>query len=160
MPGNALRRALEPAIRRIMHLYWRISRPMTLGARAAVFDPQGRVFLIRHSYVDGWHFPGGGVEAGETTVTALTRELMEEGNIALTAAPQLHGIFFNGHVSRRDHVALYVVHDFQQVSPPVPNREIVAHGFFPPDALPPGATRATRARLQEILSGTSPAERW
>jgi 8-oxo-dGTP pyrophosphatase MutT (NUDIX family) len=133
---------------------------MTLGARAAVFDPQGRVFLIRHSYVDGWHFPGGGVEAGETTVTALTRELMEEGNIALTAAPQLHGIFFNGHVSRRDHVALYVVHDFQQVSPPVPNREIVAHGFFPPDALPPGATRATRARLQEILSGTSPAERW
>jgi len=160
MSLNALRRALEPAIRRVMHLYWRLSRPMTLGARAAVFDAQGRVFLIRHSYVDGWHLPGGGVEAGESMVGALARELMEEGHIALTAPPALHGIFFNGHVSRRDHVALYVVRDFEQVSPPVPNREIVAHGFFALDALPPDTTRATRARLAEILSGAPAAERW
>ncbi|HWM83649.1 MAG TPA: NUDIX domain-containing protein [Pseudolabrys sp.] len=160
MSLNALRRALEPAIRRVMHLYWRLSRPMTLGARAAVFDAQGRVFLIRHSYVDGWHLPGGGVEAGESMVGALARELMEEGHIALTAPPALHGIFFNGHVSRRDHVALYVVRDFEQVSPPVPNREIVAHGFFALDTLPPDTTRATRARLAEILSGAPAAERW
>ncbi|HWV55362.1 NUDIX domain-containing protein [Pseudorhodoplanes sp.] len=160
MSLNALRRALEPAIRRVMHLYWRLSRPMTLGARAAVFDAQGHVFLIRHSYVDGWHLPGGGVEAGESMVGALARELMEEGHIALTAPPALHGIFFNGHVSRRDHVALYVVRDFEQVSPPVPNREIVAHGFFALDALPPDTTRATRARLAEILSGAPAAERW
>jgi len=155
-----LRRSLSPAVRRLLHLYWRFSRPMTLGARAAVFDAQGRVFLIQHSYVAGWHLPGGGVEAGESIATALSRELMEEGRIALTAPPRLHGVFFNGQVSRRDHVALYVVRDFRQVSEPLPDREIIAHGFFAPDALPPETTRATRARIAEILSGTPPAERW
>ena len=62
----------------------------------------------------GWHLPGGGVETGETLLTALARELMEEGNIRLTAEPKLHGVFFNARVSRRDHVALYVVRDFVQ----------------------------------------------
>ena len=79
-----------------------------------VIDGEGRVFLVKHSYVAGWHLPGGGVETGETFLKALTRELAEEGNIVLTAPPVLHGIFFNGRASRRDHVALYVVREFRQ----------------------------------------------
>ena len=99
-----------------------------------VIDGQGRVFLVKHSYVDGWHLPGGGVETGETLRQALARELAEEGNIQLTAAPRLHGVFFNKRVSRRDHVALFIVRDFVQDGQPQPNREIIAHGFFAPDA--------------------------
>ena len=36
---------------------WRacISRPMLLGVRAIVVDRSERVFLVRHSYVYGWH---------------------------------------------------------------------------------------------------------
>lgn len=132
---------------------------MTLGVRAAVFDGEGRVFLIRHSYVDGWHFPGGGVESGETMLGSLARELSEEGNIEMRGRPVLHGIFFNGHVSRRDHVALYVVREFSQ-QPPVITREITGHGFFAPDALPEGTTRATRRRLDEILRGTEISDNW
>ena len=64
MPLQRLRRALEPLIRRLMHFYWRFARAATLGARAMVIDGAGRVFLIKHSYVDGWHLPGGGVETG------------------------------------------------------------------------------------------------
>jgi len=46
-------------------------RGMTLGIRVAVLDGADKVFLIRHSYVPGWHFPGGGVEPGETIRQAL-----------------------------------------------------------------------------------------
>src|SRR6186713_3479795 len=100
---HRLRRALEPVISRVMHFSWRFSRAATLGSRAMVIDGAGRIFLVKHTYVDGWHLPGGGVETGETLLEALTRELAEEGNIHLTGAPSLHGVFFNRHASKRDH---------------------------------------------------------
>ena len=69
-----LRRAFEPAIRRVLHFYWRFARGLTLGVRGMVIDGAGRVFLVKHSYVAGWHLPGGGVEVGETLTAALTRD--------------------------------------------------------------------------------------
>ena len=56
-PAYGLRDRL---IRRTMHLWWRLSRPMTLGVRAAILR-DGEVFLVRHGYIAGWHLPGGGV---------------------------------------------------------------------------------------------------
>src|SRR5438067_13880107 len=103
MAFEAFRRPLEPAIRRVFHTYWRFARGMTLGVRAIVIDPRGRVFLIKHSYVSGWHLPGGGVEPGETIQDALARELLEEGGLSPLEPPALHGSFFNGRVSRPDH---------------------------------------------------------
>jgi ADP-ribose pyrophosphatase YjhB (NUDIX family) len=100
------------------------------------------------------------VETGETLLTALTRELQEEGNIELTGAPELFGVYFNRRWSRRDHVALYVVRTFRQSAPPQPNHEIVAHGFFALDELPEATTAATRARLAEVLGGRPAAELW
>ena len=157
---SATRRALEPALRRGLHAYWRFARAMTLGVRALVIDEEGRIFLVKHSYVSGWHLPGGGVEAGETLAEALARELREEGNIEITAPPRLHGLFFNNRASRRDHVALFVVRAFRQSAVPVPDREIVAHGFFAADALPNDTTAATRARIIEVLGGAPVSERW
>ena len=160
MRFDAARRACEPLLRRIMHSYWRFSRAMTLGVRAVVIDEKGRVLLVKHSYVRGWQLPGGGVEAGETVREALARELREEANLELTAAAQLHGIFFNQRVSRRDHVAVFVIRAFRQLGDPVPDYEIVAHGFFAPDALPDDTTAATRARIIEVLGAAPVSERW
>jgi 8-oxo-dGTP pyrophosphatase MutT (NUDIX family) len=160
MTLERLRRILEPATRRALHLYWRHARGLTLGVRGLVLDGDGRVLLVRHSYVAGWHLPGGGVEPGETLHEALARELREEANVELTATPALHGIFFNAHVSRRDHVAVYVVRAFRQSAAPVPDREIVAHGFFPVTDLPADTTAGTRARLAEVIGGKPANELW
>src|SRR5205085_10782164 len=157
---HALRRTPEPALRRVFHLYWRFARGMTLGVRGLVLDGDSRVFLVRHSYVSGWHLPGGGVEVGETFRDALQRELMEEGQIELSGEPVLHGLFFNSHVSRRDHVAVYVIRQFRQDRPPEPNREIVACGFFSPDALPADTTEGTRLRIAAVLENRARVATW
>jgi ADP-ribose pyrophosphatase YjhB (NUDIX family) len=160
MSGQRLRRRFEPALRQAFHLYWRFARGMTLGVRAVVLDRDDRVFLVKHSYVSGWHLPGGGVEVGETFHDALRRELVEEGRIELLGEPELLGIFFNRHVSRRDHVAVYLVRNFRQDRPPEPNHEIIACGFFAASALPPETTRGTRLRIAEVLEGRAPITTW
>jgi ADP-ribose pyrophosphatase YjhB (NUDIX family) len=160
MHFESLRRPFEPAIRRVLHVYWRFARGLTLGVRGLVVDGAGRVFLVKHSYVAGWHLPGGGVEAGETLAKALARELREEGNIELGDAPLFFAIYFNRRASRRDHVAVYVVRSFHQIAPPQPNSEIVAHGFFSPDSLPADTTPATRERIAEVLNGRSVSDFW
>jgi 8-oxo-dGTP pyrophosphatase MutT (NUDIX family) len=157
---QSLRRRVEPGLRRAFHLYWRFARGMTLGVRCVVLDGDNRVFLVKHSYVAGWHLPGGGVEVGETFRDALRRELMEEGQIELSGEAALHGLFFNSHVSRRDHVAVYIVRNYRQDRLPEANREIVACGFFEAGALPAETTEGTRLRISEVLEGRVPIATW
>ena len=146
---------------RLFHIYFRLTRPMTLGVRALVLDESGgNVFLIRHTYVPGWQLPGGGVETGETLREALDKELMEEGNIRLTASPHLFHIYFNRRTSRRDHVALFVCKSYAQDGHKLPDHEIAESGFFPLDALPETTTRATRARLAEVLDRSPVSDDW
>ena len=66
------------------------------SARAIILDADDRVLLCRfvfpHPAVPSgapavWAAPGGGVEPGEDTVTALRRELREETGLVLTADP-------------------------------------------------------------------------
>lgn len=134
---------------------------MTLGVRAIVYDEQvGTVFLIRHTYVQGWQLPGGGVETGETLREALAKELNEEGNIQLTGDATLFGVYFNRPMSKRDHVALFICPQYRQVSPKMPDHEIADSGFFALNALPQGTTRATRARLAEVFEQVAPSQDW
>jgi 8-oxo-dGTP pyrophosphatase MutT (NUDIX family) len=157
---QTVRRRFEPALRRVFHLYWRFARGMTLGVRGVVLDGDNRVFLVKHSYVSGWHLPGGGVEVGESFRAALARELMEEGRIEMLGEPKLHGVFFNSHVSRRDHVAIYVIRHYRQDRLPEPNREIVGCGFFAADALPADTTAGTRLRIAEVLENSEQITTW
>ena len=145
---------------RVLHSYFRFARGMTLGVRTAVLNEAGEVFLIRHTYTPGWQLPGGGVETGETVGEALAKELREEGCIRLTGPAQLFGIYFNRKISRRDHVALYIVRDFVVDAVKKADMEIAEARFFPLDALPQGLTPATRRRLAEIAEGVMPGTDW
>ena len=53
----------------------------TLRVTAAVIVEHGQVFAVQRGYgeyKDGWEFPGGKIEAGETPQEALHREILEE----------------------------------------------------------------------------------
>jgi 8-oxo-dGTP pyrophosphatase MutT (NUDIX family) len=146
---------------RIFHKYFLLRRAMTLGARAMVLDRSaGTIFLIRHTYVPGWQLPGGGVELGQTMEEAVARECAEEGNIVFTQPPALRSIHLNIAVTRRDHVAFYLVEHFRQTAPKQPDREIAEAGFFPIDRLPEGVTAATRRRIDEVIGGATPDPYW
>lgn len=146
---------------RLYLFYARYRRGLTLGVRAVVLDDRNQVLLIKHTYVGGWHFPGGGVEPCETAAEALARELEEESGIALTGAPQLFGLYLNRLLSQRDHVAAFVCREWRQARvPKVPNIEIAACRFFPLDALPGDTTAATRRRVAEILEGVPVSADW
>lgn len=158
----AFRQTGWPGFRaRLFHLYFVLRRPMTLGVRGLIHDrTSNSVFLIHHTYVPGWQLPGGGVEVGETLVEALTRELAEEGNIALTAPPLLKSMHFNRRSSNRDHVGFYLIENFTQTAPKLPDHEIAEAGFFPLDRLPQDTTPATLRRIAEIFESQPVSAYW
>lgn len=150
----------EKSVRRLMHVWFRLARPMTLGVRGIVLDGGGRVLLVRQTYTAGWLLPGGGVEAGETMVEALRREVLEEGNVEISGEPELHGVYFNRRASRRDHVALFVARTVRVLGPRPPDREIAAADFFHLHELPQDTSAATRARLTEVFEGAPRDAYW
>lgn len=140
--GRALR-ALLPLVKLRTQL-----RGISLGVRACVRNERGQILLIRHSYLPGWHFPGGGVEFGETAAEAVQRELAEEGGVSVIAPPRLIGLFRNPEWTAGDHVAYFEIEHWA----PCPTRwgvEIDAAAYFAEHSLPGDAHPSVRRRLAE-----------
>lgn len=132
---------------------------MTLGVRVLAADAGGRILLVRHTYVEGWHLPGGGVDVGESAIEAAHRELREEANVEVAGELTLAGIFFNPRVGGRDHVVLFRAAQLVEGARPQRSLEIVAADFFAVDALPPDTTPATLRRIAE-WQGAPAVDRW
>jgi ADP-ribose pyrophosphatase YjhB (NUDIX family) len=151
---------LGTLIKRILFPYWRLRRGMTLGAQGIVIRDGRDVLLIRHGYRPGWHFPGGGVEWNETLLTALAREVREETGVIVRGEPRLHGIFANFHTAPCDHVAVYLVEDWEQPSVPSPSMEIREQAFFPLSDLPIDIVGGAQRRIAELFQGHPIAPHW
>lgn len=152
-------RRLHPLITPVVRLVWRFKRGMTLGVRGLVTDPEGRVLLIQHTYVHGWHMPGGGVERGETIEHALIRELQEEAGVKVIGRPRLVTIHANHRVFRGDHVVLYRVEQWETCAASQQG-EIRQIGWFAPGALPDDISPGTRRRIIEALGGAEGSLHW
>ncbi len=136
---------------RAFHIFFLLTRPMTLGARVMLFNENGEICLIKHSYIDGWQLPGGGVDTGETIGNAAARELAEEAGFQPVEPMSLFAAYKNENVSRRDHVLLYVCRHAEPIAGfKIDGLEIVDCQFFAPDKLPEDTTMSTKRRIAEI----------
>jgi ADP-ribose pyrophosphatase YjhB (NUDIX family) len=146
---------------KLAKLYWRTTRPRTLGVRAIVLDSTDRIALVRHTYMEHWYIPGGGVKKKESFSTGLARELREEVSITEFAIERVLGIYHSRNEAKDDHVVVYVV----RVSDPLAMAkadpmEIEAAEWFPLDALPEGVSPATARRIAEYRAGTIGTGTW
>lgn len=145
-------------LRPVQRLWWRVRRPTVMGACGLVVNAAGEWLLVRHTYMDGWHFPGGGVKTRESVLAAVRRELSEEVGVVATASPELVGVYTNPADPRSSHVALYRIEAFT-MNPQI-NLEIAEWRFFAPEALPKDAGRGPRNRAAELRGERAPDGIW
>lgn len=132
--------------------------PCVFGATAIAEDGQGRVLLVRHSYIAGWQLPGGGVDAGESPERAVTRELEEEVGLIESTPPEFIGLYSRRILWVANVIALYRLRNVRiQFKPSIEVREAA---FFEPHALPDSASEATRRRLAELYDKAPRSEHW
>ncbi len=141
------------------HVVRRILRGHTIGVRGVVVDDD-KLLLVRHSYLPGWFFPGGGVEPGETALEGLNRELDEETGIQAEGVPILAGIFLNRKLAARDHVLLFRVPRYRRLREFRPNLEIREAKFFALDSLPDDLSKGTSRRVDELFRGAAASADW
>ncbi len=143
------------------HGLWRRFRAgITLGVRV-VLEKDGGVVLVRHTYLPGWHFPGGGVDGGETAGEAARREVREETGIEVFEMPTLFGFYRNPHPGSRDHVAFFRSGEFDLPQTwPKRSLEIAECRLFGLDDLPDDLSDASRRRLRELYEGEPPDSHW
>lgn len=148
-------------LRSAVHLYWvGVRRRMVIGARLMLIQ-NGKVLLVKHGYQPGWHFPGGGVEPGETARDSAIREGEEETGYRVRGDVRLLGFYFKQNAATdRDHVAVYVATAADLVRSFQPNAEIAAIGWFAPEHLPSEIEDGTARRIREQFEGLEPSDRW
>jgi ADP-ribose pyrophosphatase YjhB (NUDIX family) len=139
-------------LRNILHKYFLLSRALTMGVRCAVFNEKEEVLLVKHTYIGGWHLPGGGIDIGESAEEAVHREIREETSIDLMEKPKLLGIFYSKKLNKRDHVVLFSSDKFSIDESVTGSFEISSSKFFPVNDLPDELDASSRYWLIEAFS--------
>lgn len=139
-------------------VYWFIFRPITLGIRCIIIN-DGKVLLIKHSYISEWYFPGGHVEKRENYYEAALREVKEELSIDLKSKPYLLGLYASFREYKNCHTVVLVFHE-ENVHLKVDGYEVENAKWYGLDNLPEDISPATKRRLEEYINKTPVSLSW
>jgi 8-oxo-dGTP diphosphatase len=125
---------------------------VAVGAACAVFDGEGRVLLVHHTYGRyNWEIPGGLVEAGESPNDGALRELVEETGL-VGSLVRLTGVYLEpAHdLGPMLHFVFRCVAE-PAIQPRPSSPEISEVGFWPLDGLPKPISDFTERRIRDAL---------
>ena len=125
--------------------------PIGVGARLMLVKDNS-VLLVHHSYLPGWHFPGGGMKRGETLLETARREAYEEAGAVVTGDLHLLGFCTGSSYGHDDHTAVFVCEEFA-LQPPTDRWEIIGRAFFSLDNLPATTQRGYRQVVAQYRQG-------
>jgi 8-oxo-dGTP pyrophosphatase MutT (NUDIX family) len=74
---------------KLLRVYWRVRRPETHGALAAIWCG-GKILVIQTTYRDAISLPGGYVKRDETPEAAVVREIREEIGVSVDPSRVVH----------------------------------------------------------------------
>jgi 8-oxo-dGTP pyrophosphatase MutT (NUDIX family) len=133
----------------VYKLPWVVTRPVTVGVRLLLIKDE-QVLLVKHTYQNGWYFPGGGVKRYETLEQAARREAREEigGELGML---ELFGIYTLFSESKSDHIVVFKCTDFTFTDKT--DFEIEQSCIFPIDSLPADLAPGHERRIHEYLEG-------
>jgi 8-oxo-dGTP diphosphatase len=131
---------------------------LAMGGACAIFDAEGRILLVRHTYGRlNWELPGGGSDPGEAPGETATREVREETGLHVRLE-RLTGVYFEPG-PRPGHAHGPIMH-FVFHATPTDDRppeamppEIGDVGWWPLDALPLPISDFTELRIQDAAAG-------
>lgn len=152
---------MKGILMKILHLIknslYALLKKKSLGARILLIH-NNQVLLVKHTYMPGWFTIGGGVDAGESPLQAIHRELQEEVGVTLQQPPKLFSVYHNDFQHYDDYIVLYVAGEHQQKQ--VTSPEILEARWFALDDLPQDITPATQQRIQEYLGQVPIKDKW
>jgi ADP-ribose pyrophosphatase YjhB (NUDIX family) len=144
-------------IRRILQRCLNMS---TVGVKALIINTNMEILLVKHTYLSGWHLPGGGLNPGESPKEAIIREVKEEAAILVTGVLELFHVYSHKILGASDYPILYIVREFKLLDHKPCPREILTTQWFHYSALPNDASASTLERVREVFLQLPPTDKW
>ena len=119
----------------------------TVSVAAIVVNDKREVLLLNHVLrpQSGWGFPGGFLDAGESAMDAIKREVKEETGIDLVELDLMRVLVRERHIE--------IIFAARPVGEPkVLSSEIYELGWFGTDSLPDGTTLGQKMLIGEVLA--------
>jgi 8-oxo-dGTP pyrophosphatase MutT (NUDIX family) len=132
-----------------LDLYWRMFKPIIVGVKA-LLNSDDSVVLVKHTYQDQWHLPGGAVKKRETIEDALKRELTEEIDGALSQY-HLFGVYSDLSEGKNGHIIVFLSKNFRFSKKQ--NFEIEKVQSFNIHGLPETVSKPVQRRIREYKEG-------
>jgi 8-oxo-dGTP diphosphatase len=119
----------------------------------------GQVLLVhrspnRHVYPDVWDLPGGHIDAGETELAALAREMHEELDVQVAIGSAIHLCRLDiGRAEESVRLSAWIVSEWEGTPTNTAPDEHDEIRWFWPEELPPLAHEPVRTALMEAMRG-------